>query len=195
MRPDGGSFRRRVLLAGLALPLVALPSAARQVLARMPGCADPLLRTPPQTEGPFYAPRSPRRSSLAEPGARAERLVLSGWVLSEQCRPVANALLDFWHCDETGEYDNAGWRYRGHVFTDADGRYRLETIVPGEYPGRTRHIHVKVQAPGRRILTTQLYFPDEPRNARDFGWRPELQMRIERRPVARLAAFDFVVDA
>lgn len=194
MNAERGPYRRRLLAAGLALPLLAPRLACGQSLSLTPECGEKPARTPPQTEGPFYSPRSPRRSSLVEPGARAERLVLAGWVLSERCRPVANALLDFWHCDETGEYDNVGYRYRGHLYTDAEGRYRLETIVPGEYPGRTRHIHVKVQAPGRRVLTTQLYFPNEPRNARDFGWRPELEMRLERRDGVRLGSFNFVVE-
>jgi protocatechuate 3,4-dioxygenase beta subunit len=195
MNAHDPSVRRRLLLAGLALPFVPPRIAAGQGLPLTPECGEKPARTPPQTEGPFYTPRSPRRTSLIEPGAKAERLVISGWVLSAQCRPVPNALLDFWHCDETGEYDNRGFRYRGHLFTDAHGRYRLETIVPGEYPGRTRHVHVKVQAPGRRILTTQLYFPNEPRNARDFGWRPELEMRITQREDSRHAVFSFVVEA
>ncbi|MBI1989253.1 MAG: hypothetical protein HYS65_05890 [Betaproteobacteria bacterium] len=55
-----------------------------------------------------------------------------------------------------GILSSTAFRYRGHVFADAQDRYRLEAIVPGEYPGRTRHIHVKAQAPGGRILTTQL---------------------------------------
>jgi len=105
---------------------------------------------------------------------------------------VAKALLDFWHCDEHGEYDNAGFRYRGHLFADAEGRFRLETIFPALYPGRARHIHVKVQAPGRRILTTQLYFPGD---ARDGLWRSELVVAMERRDAVRVAAFQFIVDA
>ncbi|MGQ0750724.1 MAG: dioxygenase family protein, partial [Betaproteobacteria bacterium] len=104
-----------------------------------------------------------------------------------------NALLDFWHCDETGEYDNKGFRYRGHLFADAQGRYSLVTIVPGEYPGRTRHIHVKVQAPGSRVLTTQLYFPDEPRNRSDGIYRPELTMQMAGNGRQRDARFDFIV--
>ena len=69
---------------------------------------------------------------------------------------VARALLDVWHADDRGGYDTAGFRLRGHQFTDGSGRFELETIVPGLYPGRTRHIHVKVQAPNGPILTTQL---------------------------------------
>jgi protocatechuate 3,4-dioxygenase beta subunit len=105
---------------------------------------------------------------------------------------VPKALLDFWHCDEHGEYDNAGYRYRGHLFADAEGRFRLETIFPAIYPGRARHIHVKVQAPGRSILTTQLYFPGD---ARDGLWRSELMVAMERRNDRRVAAFQFIVDA
>jgi protocatechuate 3,4-dioxygenase beta subunit len=46
-------------------------------------------------------------------------------VLSLECKPVANALLDFWQADEFGEYDNKGFRYRGHQVTDAQGYWRL----------------------------------------------------------------------
>jgi len=60
---------------------------------------------------------------------------------------VGGALLDFWQADAAGDYDNTGFRLRGHQFSGADGRFRLATVVPGLYPGRTRHIHVKVQRP------------------------------------------------
>jgi protocatechuate 3,4-dioxygenase beta subunit len=187
--------RRGFLRAALALPFASIGSALGQTLPLTPACGDKPERTPSQTAGPFYTPDSPQRGSLIEPSARAERLVLTGLVLSPQCRPVANALLDFWHCDEAGDYDNRGFRYRGHVFADAQGRYSLETIVPGEYPGRTRHIHVKVQPPGGRVLITQLYFPDEPGNRSDWIYRRELLMQIARKGVQREARFDFVVAA
>lgn len=182
--------RRRLLAAGAALPFAR--SALAADLPLTPACGPQAPMTPRQTEGPFYTPDTPLRASLVEPGTRAERLVLTGRVVSPQCRPVAKALLDFWHCDENGEYDNRGYRYRGHQFADAEGRFRLETLYPALYPGRARHIHVKVQAPGRRILTTQLYFPGE---ARDGLWREELVVAMERRADVRLAAFQFIVDA
>jgi protocatechuate 3,4-dioxygenase beta subunit len=188
--PMKSKFRRRLLAAGAALPFVR-PALAED-LPLTPACGAQAQRTPSQTEGPYYTPDTPLRSSLVEPGSKAERLVLAGRVLSPQCRPVAKALLDFWHCDERGEYDNAGFRYRGHLFADDAGRFRLETIFPALYPGRARHIHVKVQAPGRRILTTQLYFPGD---ARDGLWREELVVRMEQRGAVRQAAFQFIVDA
>src|SRR2546423_7283718 len=59
------------------------------------------------------------------------------------------------------------YRLRGHQYTDEAGRFYLETVMPGEYPGRTVHIHVKVQAPNQSILTTQVFFPNVADNARD----------------------------
>jgi protocatechuate 3,4-dioxygenase beta subunit len=165
--------RRRILAAGLLLPIEAFAQQCGPLTQR-------------QTEGPFFKPESPKRTSLIEKDTKS-RLVLSGVVLSPQCKPVPNALLDFWHADEAGEYDNRGYRYRGHQFADAQGRYRLQTIVPAEYPGRARHIHVKVQAPGRRILTTQVYFPGDASNRRDGLYRPELEMKN--------GEFNFIVDA
>jgi protocatechuate 3,4-dioxygenase beta subunit len=107
---------------------------------------------------------------------------------------VAGALIDLWHADEHGEYDNAGFRYRGHLFTDAEGRYRFRTILPALYPGRTRHYHVKVQAPEQALLTTQLYFPDEPANRRDVLFSRDLVMRVAEAPEGLKARFDFVLN-
>ena len=98
-------------------------------------------------------------------------------MLTRGCNPVARAVVDLWHADERGDYDNKGFRYRGRTYTDEKGRYRFRTIVPALYPGRTRHYHVKVAAGGKLLLTTQLYFPDEPGNRRDGLFRKELLMR------------------
>ena len=120
--------------------------------------------------------------------------MLTGTVLGVDCRPVERALLDFWQADDAGEYDNDGFRLRGHQFTAADGAFRLSTIVPGRYTGRTRHIHVKVQAPGRAVLTTQLYFPGEPGNADDGIFNEALLLGdYAERDGGRAGRFTFVV--
>ncbi len=98
--------------------------------------------------------------------------------------------------DRTGVLDGAEYvagKSQATV-TDAEGRYRLETIMPGLYPGRTRHFHVKVQAPKQRVLTTQLYFPGEARNQRDGIFRPELLMAMSDSPTGKQARFNFVLD-
>lgn len=186
------------LLAGL--PLVGFFSAAfgqnrRGVLAPTPPCEDADEPTPAQTEGPYFTPDSPKRSSLRESGLKGTPLVLTGRVLNTRCQPVSRALLDWWHCDGEGAYDNEGFRLRGHQYTDEQGNFRLETIVPGLYPGRTRHIHVKVQAPGKSILTTQLYFPGEAQNQRDYIFKPALLMAVTREPGKMNAGFTFVLKA
>ena len=179
------SLTRRRLLAAAAL----LPVAPAFAQSRPLTCG---ALTEAQTAGPFFKTNTPLRASLVEAGSKAPRLVVTGQVLSARCTPLANALLDFWHADEDGDYDNTGFRSRGHQFTDAQGRYRLATIVPAEYPGRARHIHVKVQAPGKRVLTTQLYFPGDPGNAKDGLYEPALEMRLAK---AAEGIFDFVVEA
>jgi protocatechuate 3,4-dioxygenase beta subunit len=169
--------------------------AAPPLLLPTPDCGDEDDVTPRQTEGPYYTPNSPERNSLLEPGLAGTKITVAGRVLTTDCKPIARALVDFWHADDNGEYDNAGYKLRGHQFTDAAGRYTLQTIVPGLYPGRTRHFHVKVQAPNQRILTTQLYFPDEPRNERDRIFNSRLVMEVKDAPQAqgKTAAFDFVL--
>ena len=119
---------------------------------------------------------------------------LEGLVLTRTCRPVAGVLLDLWHANENGDYDDSGFRYRGHLFSDAAGRYRFRTILPGLYPGRTRHYHLKVQAPRQRLLTTQLYFPNEPRNGIDEFFSPQLLMHISQASPLTSAHFDFILN-
>src|SRR3954466_6044397 len=147
--------RRRLLALGLVagpgLGLVACGAGDGASLAATPSCDDGHEPTEAQTEGPYFTPGSPKRANLVEPGTAGKRLVVSGCVLSRSCRPMKGALLDFWQADAGGDYDNSGFRLRGHQFTSADGRFRLSTVVPGLYPGRTRHIHVKVQRPRGRV--------------------------------------------
>jgi protocatechuate 3,4-dioxygenase beta subunit len=186
-------------LSGRSAGIVLAQSAtatSNPVLAPTPACADDddLEATAPQTEGPFYTPDTPRRQSLLEPGMAGRKLVVSGYVYDTACQPIPGALLDFWQCDDAGVYDNAGYRLRGHQFADEEGRFVLETVIPGLYTGRTRHIHVKAQAPNQPVLTTQLYFPDEPANATDGIFDPALVMDMEDAADGEVAFFTFVLS-
>jgi protocatechuate 3,4-dioxygenase beta subunit len=163
-------------------------------LTPTPACHDGDEPTVAETEGPFFKPRSPQRSDLREPGVEGQPVELFGYVLKRSCRRVSGAVVDLWHADSRGDYDNTGFHLRGHVLSDADGRFVFRTIVPGLYPGRTRHYHVKIQAPGQSsILTTQFYFPDEKRNRSDGLFRPDLVMQIAKADHALLARFDVVL--
>ncbi|MFD1150536.1 dioxygenase family protein [Saccharothrix hoggarensis] len=200
--PSRKTVLRAALAAGVALPvaLMGVPALARTVganggtLEPTPECDDGDDPTPPQTEGPYFKPNSPRRTSLVDAGTPGTRLTVTGYVFGLGCQPLGNVLMDFWQADVNGVYDNTGFRFRGHQFTDARGAFTLTTIVPGLYPGRTRHIHVKVQAPGRPVLTTQLYFPGEPRNNTDSIFDPRLLMTVRNVGSGREASFDFVLN-
>ena len=126
------------------------------------------------TEGPYYKPGSPETTNLVQEGMQGTLITITGQVLDQDAQPVASALLDFWQADATGRYDNLGYTLRGHQYTDVNGYYTLTTIVPGVYPGRTEHIHVKVQAPNGPVLTTQLFFPGVTQNERDGIYDPSL---------------------
>jgi protocatechuate 3,4-dioxygenase beta subunit len=194
MTDDRFLSRRHVLATGALAGLVlATNDGFAQGLAPTPACHDGDEPTLPEIEGPFFKPKSPLRSDLRETGIAGRPVELSGVVLTRGCRPVANALVDLWHADDAGAYDNKGFHLRGHVFTDAAGRYSFRTILPGLYPGRTRHYHVKVQAPNRPLLTTQLYFPDEAQNRIDDFFHPELVMRVATADDALRARFDVVL--
>jgi protocatechuate 3,4-dioxygenase beta subunit len=209
--------RRAVLLGGLASVPVVLAAcrggggddrgaggapttqgstepATATTLAPTPACTDSHEATPSQTEGPFFTPDSPEKPSFLADVDGGTRIVVTGTVLTTACQPAAGALLDVWHADDRGDYDNQGYRLRGHQFAGADGAYRLETIVPATYAVRTRHIHFKVQAEGGPLLTTQLYFPDEPGNEDDDLFNAELLMDVRDGADGKEATFNFVVE-
>ena len=191
--------RRGKWPAGLGVAIVLFAqsaSGAPAVTPPLPTCSTARV-TPAETAGPYYKPGSPERTSLIEPGMPGTRIIVTGYVLSTRCKPIAGAWLDFWQANDRGEYDNAGYRLRGHQLTNDAGAYSLETILPGLYPGRTRHLHVAVRPPtatNGRPLTTQLYFPGEQRNQTDAIFNPDLVVAMQDLPQGRVALFNFVVS-
>ena len=95
--------------------------------------------------------------------------------------------------DANGIYDNSGYRLRGHQYADGQGRYELETVIPGIYAGRTGHIHVRVQAPEGTKLTTQLFFPGDANNQRDSIFDPRLLIAFNNSSRDK-ASFNFILD-
>jgi protocatechuate 3,4-dioxygenase beta subunit len=148
-------------------------------------------------EGPFYKAGAPVRTVLAGAADRGERLLLSGRVLSPDCTPIAGARLEFWHANAVGSYDLDGMQFRATQVTDADGLWTLNTVVPGRYLNgaqlRPAHVHAKVHVPGRRSLTTQLYFEGDAENAHDPFIVASLIMQHDRGADGRSAKFDFVI--
>ena len=159
--------------------------------------------TEPNIEGPFFRARAPFRGSEDAPheanliggGVRGRVMQLRGVVRDGECRPVAGAMIEIWHADDAGAYDNEGFTFRGRLKSSQDGRYGLRTIVPGHYHVgdgfRPAHIHVKLHVPDRPVLTTQLYFPGDPYNDSDPFIRRSLIMRTTKTDEALLAEFDF----
>jgi protocatechuate 3,4-dioxygenase beta subunit len=203
--PVLSAFSRRRFLYSVAVATapIAFLARARIVLGEEKGAVelDPtpangekLELTPEETAGPFFKPNSPAKSNFREPGVTGTAVKLNGIVLDRSGKPVQGALLDFWHSDGEGQYDFNGFRCRGHQFSDAGGRYALESIVPGPYPGRTRHYHVRLQAAHGPVLSTQLYFPGEARNSSDSLFRRDLLLKIRESGPGRVATFNFVLE-
>ena len=177
--------RRRLFVGGFAC------LAAPAVLAQQ--CRV----TPRDGLGPFYKPNAPAQSELCGSGSGGkERLVVTGRVLGVPgCMPLAGALVEVWQADARGEYtqvdagrrDDPGCLLRASLTADADGRYRFQTIVPGEYPGRPRHIHYRVSARGHATLVTQFYF------AHESGIPPDLVVNVTQKNGAHMASFDITL--
>jgi len=137
-------------------------SAPSQVWAGQATCVP----TTPDAEGPFYKPNAPERTSIGR------GLVISGIVRTVgSCAPIPGARIEWWQANPRGEYDDT---HRASQAADREGKYRFETSVPGVYPGRPLHLHVKVSAPRHRPLITQLYpKPGQTEIAFDFILRPQ----------------------
>ncbi len=171
------------------------------------GATPSCIETHANIEGPYYRAGAPERSSLVDPGMAGTPLTIEGRVSGLDCgRGLAGVELDVWHATHDGHYDNDGTMHlgrerfllRGRIRTDAEGRYRVSTIVPGRYLNgpqyRPAHVHVKVRAGGFQPLTTQLYFPGDPYNDVDPFIHRSLVMNLEKsRELMVLGHFDFVL--
>lgn len=148
-------------------------------------------------EGPFFTPGAPRRTVLAGADTPGIKLSLTGRALRTDCSPLPGAILEVWHADHTGAYDNEGFGFRGTLECDREGGFALDTIIPGHYLNgdryRPAHIHLKIAAAGHRPLTTQLYFEGDPYNEGDPFIRRSLIMALRDTPVGKAAAHDIVL--
>lgn len=185
-RPDNRKTlaRRHAMLALAAAPIAPLPAA----LAQTSGAGAP---TPAQTLGPFYPRSAAERPAdtdadlIVVEGARIVTkgvpLYLTGRVLARDGAPVGNAMVEIWQCDANAVYHHpdggpagerdAAFQGYGQTRTDAGGAFHFRTIKPVPYPGRTAHIHVRVQTERAGSLATQLYLPGDAGNESDMIYR------------------------
>jgi protocatechuate 3,4-dioxygenase beta subunit len=171
---------RRAFLGSLALGAVAFTTRGL--------FAEELVRTPAQTEGPFYPTKLPLDTDNdlliindAITPAVGEITHLSGKILDARGQPVRNAVVEIWQVDKNGAYLHEGSANRdkrdgnfqgfGRFLTGSNGEYYFRTIKPVPYPGRTPHIHFKVKKGSKELLTTQCYVKGEPGNERDGIFR------------------------
>ena len=151
--------------------------------------------TPAVADDMSFRPGAPQRTKLADAGTPGQKLVLTGTVKGVVCGPIKGARVDFWQPDARGVYDATGFRLRGYQMTDANGQYRLETIVPAASAGRARHLGAKIDAAGKPGLLTALFFPNDPANAHDPAFHAELVIQTTSDSGGVTATFDFVLNA
>jgi catechol 1,2-dioxygenase len=169
--------------------------------------------------GPYYRFGAPFQTKLAGPNEPGERLIISGKVLSSDCRTrLPNTLIEIWQANKAGQYDTdkpgdfterVDFHLRGMMLTDQQGNYEVETIMPGRYPvppnlpglekyaGLTRpaHIHFRVSESLHVPLTTQLYFKDDPYIAKDpwAGRKPSMAIKLRQDGQFMRGEFDVVL--
>jgi len=125
-------------------------------------------KTQSDQEGPYYKGGAPLRTVIEREG---EQLTIQGVIVkSSDCTtPVPGAVVDIWHCDTKGHYDNDGFKCRGLVKSNESGEYSFTTIYPPSYGSRPRHIHIKVRAEGFQELTSQIYFKGDKNLQNNFA--------------------------
>jgi protocatechuate 3,4-dioxygenase beta subunit len=150
--------------------------------------AEELMRTPAQTEGPFYPDKLPLDTDndliVINDGitpAVGEIAWVSGRILSERGEPIRNALVEIWQCDAAGAYLHSGTSNKerrdknfqgfGRFLTGSSGEYLFRTIKPVPYPGRTPHIHYAVKMKGHEKFVTQCYIEGHEGNPKDGIWK------------------------
>jgi catechol 1,2-dioxygenase len=157
--------RKSFLASLLLLPVFKLFGKANIIASK--AC-----KTQRDVEGPYYKDGAPLKAVIETDG---EPLTIHGTIYeSSDCTtPVAHATIDIWHCDSKGNYDNDGFKCRGMIKSDSNGKYSFKTISPPHYGSRPRHIHFKVRAQGFNELTSQLYFKGDPNLQNDFARNAE----------------------
>ena len=161
-------FLKNMSLSALTIGLVpGVLSAKNKTINEQLNCDETTLDL--YGQGPFYTPDAPtlEDGQLASSTEEGIRIIISGQVLDLECEAVIpNTVIDVWHADADGEYDNAGFNLRGVTHSNSQGFYIFETIKPGFYLNggsyRPSHIHFKITPPGGDELITQLYFEDDP---------------------------------
>jgi protocatechuate 3,4-dioxygenase beta subunit len=137
---------RRLFAVGFTLVTLAL------VVAGVGASAPAAQRCAPTFDdgsGPFGQGAPPRRAKIGTGH------VLTGAVLSVDCRPISGARIHLWQSNRRGVYTRAG---SATVVTDRAGRFRFEGPRPVAYEGRSPHIHLRILAADHEVLFTR-YVP------------------------------------
>ena len=170
MKKDRRQFLKNTALAVIAMGASPLLTKADTGKAKPMETLKPQEACNPLTQdyygtGPFYTPNAPiSYDGVMMPSDEVgTRLKLSGIIKNLDCTEVIpHTVLDLWHANDAGAYDNTGFSLRRKIVSNSAGFYNFETILPGKYLNgssyRPSHIHVKVTTPGFSTFTTQLYF-------------------------------------
>ncbi|AUG53861.1 hypothetical protein [Thalassospira marina] len=180
-------------LGAKAAKAAGAPDLAGPLLDATPACHADGPITLSTSEGPYFSPASPQRSDIREGKNNGVALLVGGYVLNRDCTPVSQAQIEIWQADDRGKYDNDGYYLRGHQITGDDGKWAFLTIIPAAYPGRCQHIHFKVQRPGGAVLTSQVFFPNDPLHGRDYQFDGRLLLKMDETGPQKTGLFNFVL--
>jgi protocatechuate 3,4-dioxygenase beta subunit len=136
--------------------------------------------------GPFFRPNAPTKYDMTDSKLEGSRIELKGVVYRQDCTtPLKNALVEVWHCDTEGNYDNdsSAFNQRAKWVTNDKGEYAFKTILPGKYLNgklfRPAHIHFRITEESSKDLVSQIYFKGDPNIIEDpWASQPKAELRV-----------------
>jgi len=169
-------FLKNFSLGILTVPTVLTSCGAPKFMTNIEDCK----LTDEDDLGPFFVKNTPQIVNLNTKNENGVKMRVIGKVFRGEFedKPLADTKIEIWHCDDQGKYHPSGngdvsnyeiseIGLRGHVITQADGSYIFDSILPGLYGSRARHIHFKLTSKKHSTLVTQSYFKGDKRIPHD----------------------------
>ncbi|WP_053332677.1 dioxygenase family protein [Candidatus Jidaibacter acanthamoebae] len=109
--------------------------------------------------------------------AEGEFINITGKILDSNCVPVAEAVVEIWQADASGNIVLASnkidknFAYTGTAITNNLGQYNFFTIFPGVVDKQAPRIHFKVKHPDFLPFESYMYFPNNNLNEFDSSLR------------------------
>ena len=188
--------RRQFLEAGLSVSFAGIaPQGLGEFLTATVPCKDDKPTPAARPDAPVGS-GAMEKMEILRPTAGATALTITGFVVGLKCGGIKGARVDVWHADAKGAYLPGAAALRAFQLTDAKGKFVFGSVLPGAAAGKPRVLNIRVQTftPAKAVLTTVLFFPDDPLRTKDPRFKPALELKVSGSGTSQSARFDVLLD-